>query len=287
MKMKKILAVVLVAILTITTIGIPVSASSYSSKAPYVRSWLDAINDYEVVDFYQYSSADNAYYKAGTINHHGKNAYYKTVDTPLTTNLLDEEIGFDMYGNIWFVTTDYELIYWAKKAKSGSRVAKSVSELSFDDNGFVVGYLSGGYTFLIPSDGNSGGGNAGNTDNNNNTGNTGGTGNWNDSNSSKYPYLTTEDKKLTYCESSSEHHNLYIQDGYLILNNLILYKNGVKEYGFYEGGVAFINKDNKLIIYKFGDKYTKVKSKKVSCLIYDEDGFVTSYKKSNGKKYKL
>ena len=150
----------------------------------------------------------------------------------------------------------------------------NATELAFDDNNFVIGYYEGTNYFSIN-------GNNGNNNNNNNNGNNG------NNNNTKYPYLTVEDQRMTYVESSDQHHQLYIEQDYLCFNNLILFKNGIKSYGFAKNKVVYITSSNKLVTYEFGAKKQYVKATKVTSLTYDNDGFIVGYTKSNGKTYSL
>ena len=270
--MKKILSIILATIMLLT-LAIPVSAYTVSNNTtPYVRRWLDAINDYTVVDYYSYSSAESAYVKTGVLNVKNNSVYYKTGDTVLTTALLyEDEVGFSQSGEIYFITTRSELVKYS--ASSGVIISLNATELAFDDNNFVIGYYEGTNYFSIAGNNN----NNGNNSNNNNGNN----------NNAKYPYLTVEDQRMTYVESSDQHHQLYLEQDYLCLNNLILYKNGIKAYGFAKNKVVYITSSNKLVTYEFGAKKQYVKATKVTSLTYDNDGFIVGYTKSNGKTYSL
>lgn len=275
--MKKILSIIL-ATLMLFTLAIPAAAYTVSGNTtPYVRRWLDAINDYTVVDYYSYSQAESAYVKTGVLNVKNNSVYYKTGDTVLTTALLyEDEVGFSQSGEIYFITTRSELVKYS--ASSGVIISLNATELAFDDNNFVIGYYEGTNYFSIN------GNNGNNNNNNNNNGNNGNNGN---NNNAKYPYLTVEDQRMTYVESSDQHHQLYIEQDYLCFNNLILFKNGIKSYGFAKNKVVYITSSNKLVTYEFGAKKQYVKATKVTSLTYDNDGFIVGYTKSNGKTYSL
>lgn len=286
MKLKKIISALLVVVMGLTVLAVPVSASTYGSQTPYTRSWLDAINDYEVIDYYEYSTMDKAYAKTATLNVKNGNVYYKTTDSVLATDLFNEQIGFDCYGNIWFINSLYTLIYCVKGSKAPTATSLSATALSFDDNNFVIGYSYNGISYSLTSNGFNTNTSNGNWSGNGNGNNTGNPNNWNQNTTGMYPYLTYEDGKLIFVESLETQNSLYVEDGYLILNNLILYKKSVKHFGFTKTGVVYINNDNKLITYKFGDKKQYVKVKDVTGFTYSSDGFITGYTQ-NGKSYSL
>lgn len=300
---KKFFALVIVAVIAIVCLAIPTFADS--ANAPYTRSWLDAISGEEHLDIYMYNQGEGGYYKTGVVLVKGNNAYYKTVDTVMTTSLKPDEIAYDTNGNIWFVTLSSELWYWPAGSKNGALVTSNVDSIELDNNDFGVGYYTTSNQYcsfpgINPSTNNNGNnGNSNDNWNNNgsngnsNTGgnNNGGSGNNNSGNSTgnsgKYPYICQEDGKLTYVESLSEHHVLYEAEGMLVFNNLILTKSNVKDYAFYRNGVVYITSDNKLVIYQFGAKSTVVKAKKVQSLSFDDNGFCNGYVKTNGKTYNL
>jgi hypothetical protein len=303
------------------------------------------MSNYEVLDYYEYVQNQGGYMKTSVVQYVAGEAYYKTTQTILTTNLADEEIGFDVNGNVYFIDKNQNLYGVQKNSTSVQNIATGAKELAFDNNSFVIGFYTvngqlnnfnsqyngsnnnygsswnGSNTNGSSWNGNSNNGsnwngsntNGSNWNGNSNNGsswngsNTNGSnwnGNsnngsswngsntngssWNNSGNANYPFLTTENNMLTYVESSSERHTIYVDNDHLVFNqNIILYKHGVKAYAFAKDGVVYITKADKLVYYKFGTKKQYVVAKKVSNLQYDNNGFCIGYTKADGKSYSL
>lgn len=294
--LKKFLAFAITACMVVTMFSATVSANSYgyNNKEPYTRSWLDAINSYTVVDYYSYSVRDEGYVKSAVLNVSGSTVYNKTLDLPLTSDLKsDEYVGFGYDGSVYFITSRSEVVGFVAGSKNGDIIGSGES-LEFDSNDFVIGFWNGQNYFAVSGGNLSGNTNVGNNNwpGNNNPGNNNGTntGNnniGNNSDNKQFPYLTVEDNKLAYIESTDAHHLLYIEDGYLCFNNIILYKNGTKMYGYSKDSVIYITNKGHLVQYKFGDKKQYVKAKNVTDIVTDMNGFIIGYTKSNGKSYSI
>lgn len=301
----KVISVLIASVLTLAVMIVPAAADT--TKTPYVRSWLDAMSNYTVIDYYEYNESEGGYMKTSTVNYVDANAYYKTSKTKLSDALYDEQIGFDVNGNVLFINTDKTVYGVLKNGNTAQTIASNADELAYDNNGFVIGYYSGGNLINITSPTNS---SNNNTNSNNNTSNTNNSGSnntsWNAGSSSNgwntnsgtnnnnstttngsFPYITTEDGNLVFVEASDIHNVLYVEDNHLIINNIILYKHGVKAYGFTKDGVVYITNANKVVVWKFATKKQYVVAKKVTALNTDNTGFVVSYTTKSGKTVSL
>jgi len=344
-KFAKFIGILIATVLTISVMIIPAAADT--TKAPYVRSWLDAMSNYMVIDYYEYSASNQAYWKTSTINYVGANAYYKTISAKLSDSLFDEQIGFDVNGNILFINTDRNVYGVLRNTNTAQTIGANADELAYDKDGFVIGYYSNnnlinlaspnstGNTASNSTSWNAGSSNTNTGSNNswntgsNNSWNTGSNNSWNASSSStntgsnnswntgsgntntgsnnswntgssntnanynlnsptgSFPYIAIEDGNMVYVEATDLENVLYIEDNHLIINNIILYKHGVKYYGFSKDGVVYITSANKLVVWKFNTKKQYVIASKVANLNTDNYGFVVGYTTSAGKSISL
>jgi len=309
-KINKIFTTLLASLIALMAMMVPAAAAGTSTKDPYVRSWIDYTSNYTVIDYYEYNQTEQGYMKTSTVNYVDANAYYKTTKTKLSETLYDEQIGFDVNGNVLFINTDKNVYGVLKNGNTAQTIASNATELAYDNNGFVIGYYGANGNLInitSPTTSSSSGSSSSSSSSSSST--SSGSTSWNSGSSSSsssgwntgssssssssttsssFPYITKEDGKLILVEATDVRNELYVdEDNQLLINNISLFKHGVKSYGYYKEGVIFITNSNRVVVWKYTTKKTYVVAKKGSSLNVDSNGYVVSYTTTNGKTVSL